>query len=106
VHRLEEAAGDGKAEPGARPHPVALGDAMELVEDALEVGGRDALAFVEDAQLDEPAVAAALDAHRRALGRELRCVVENVEQRLLEEHRIDVDHGEVGLDFELDSVMA
>ena len=51
VHRLDEAARDGEPEAGAGAHLVALGDAMELVEDALEIGGRNAVAFVEDLQL-------------------------------------------------------
>ena len=39
-------------------------------------------------------------------GGELRRIVEDVEQGLLEQHRIDVEHRQVGLDVELDPVMA
>jgi hypothetical protein len=52
VHRLHEAAGDGKPEAGAWTDPVALVGAMELVEDAQEVSGRNAVAFVDDPQRD------------------------------------------------------
>ena len=38
---------DRKAQPGAGAHVVALLHAIELVEDPLEIGGRDAVALVE-----------------------------------------------------------
>ena len=62
VHRLHEAAGDGEPEAGAGTDPVALGGAVELVEDAREIGGRNAFAFVDDPQRDEAAVAPAMNA--------------------------------------------
>ena len=52
AHRLDEAAADRKPEAGAGAHAVALSHTMELVEDALELLRRDALALVDDAQSD------------------------------------------------------
>ena len=96
AHRLDEAAADRKAEAGAGAHAVALLHAVELVEDALELVRRDALALVDDAQSDAArAGAAGLDPDGRALGGVFRGVVEQVEQHLLEEHRVDVDHRQV-----------
>ena len=43
---LDDAAADGEAEPGPGDLPVAVARAVELVEDALQVLGRDAGAFV------------------------------------------------------------
>ena len=54
AHRLDEAAADRKAQPGARALRSAPLHAVELVEDALEVAGRNAGAFVEHLQQDLP----------------------------------------------------
>ena len=53
VQGLDEAARDGQAQAGAGAHLVALLHAVELVEDALEVGRGNAVALVEHLQ-DEP----------------------------------------------------
>ena len=42
VHGLDEAAGDREPKPGAGAHVVALLDAVELVEDVLEIVRRNA----------------------------------------------------------------
>ena len=62
---LDEAARDGKPQPGAGAHLVALSRPVELVEDALEVGARNAVAFVEHLQLDAVLLLPALNADRR-----------------------------------------
>src|SRR5258708_6788813 len=48
AHRLDEAAADGEAEPGAGALPVGAPDAVELLEDMREMLGWDAAAFVEN----------------------------------------------------------
>ena len=49
VHGFDEAARDRKPEPGAGADLVGLLRAIELVEDVLEIGGRNAAALVEHA---------------------------------------------------------
>ena len=50
VHGLDEAARNGKPEAGAGPHLIGLLHAIELIENVLEVGRRNAFALVEDLQ--------------------------------------------------------
>ena len=95
-HGLHEAARDGQAEPRAGPHLVALLHPVELVEDALQVVRRNALALVQHLQAHGVLVAPALDAHRRLRARILGGVVEQVEQRLLEQHGIHHHHRQAG----------
>ncbi len=66
--------------------------------------GRDAAAFVEN--LDRHAAVPATGAHRHrgARRRIFRRVVEQVEEDLLEEHEIDLDHRKVGVEVDFDAV--
>ena len=50
VHGLDEAARDREPKPGARAHLVAFLRPVELVEDVLEIAGRNAAALVDDLQ--------------------------------------------------------
>ncbi len=64
------------------------------------------LAFVQDLQEDRGPVAPALDADGGS-GRGIFCrIVQKIEQDLLEQHRIDLHHGQVGGELELDAVSA
>ena len=96
VHGLDEAARDRKAEARAGAHVIALLRAVELVEDALEVVRRNAVAFVEDLQVRRNRRRAS--SRMRIVGaggRIFRRVVEEVEQHLLEQHRIELEHRQV-----------
>ena len=55
---LDEAARDGEAKPCAGTHLVTFLRPVELVKDALQVRGRNAIAFIENLQLDATLLAA------------------------------------------------
>ena len=74
-----------RPKPGSRPHLVALLHPVELVEDVLELGGRNAVALVHDLQADRIHLAPAADADRRPGGRIFRGIVQEIEQHLLEQ---------------------
>ena len=61
AHGLDEAAADGEPQAGARPASVGGMDAIELVEDTIEIGGGNPLALIDDLERDDsrlPAVPA------------------------------------------------
>ena len=89
---LDEAARDRQAQPGAGAHLVALPRPIELIEDALDVGRWNAVAFVEHLQLDAILLLPALNADGRLRRRILGGVVEEIEQHLLEQHGIHHHH--------------
>ena len=93
--RLDEPLADGEAQSGAGPLPVAAADAIELVEDALEIVDRHARTFVAHLDDDAPVVAPAGDLDRRAGGRILRGVVEQIDQHLLHQHEVEREHRQV-----------
>src|SRR5882724_2290852 len=105
VHGLHEAARDRKSETSAGAHLVTLLGAVELVEDMLQVTGRDAVALVEDLQADRSPVTPALDSDRGAGTGIFRGIVQDVEQYLLEQHGVEVEQRQVRLDCKLDVMM-
>ena len=52
MHRLDEASADGEAEAGSGAAAVGAADAVELVEDVLQVGRRNAWALIDNLQVD------------------------------------------------------
>ena len=60
MHGLDEAARDREAKAGAGADMIALLRAIELVEHALELGGRNAVALVDDLRARPDAVSARL----------------------------------------------
>lgn len=91
-----EALERGEIEPGAGPDMVALLHAIELVEHALELAGRNAAALVGDSKHHLITLAAALDRDcglRRGI---FGGIVEQIEQHLLEQHGIELEHREIG----------
>ena len=104
VHGLDEAARDREPEAGAGAHLVALLRAVELVEDAAPVGRRNAVALVEDLQRDRIPVAPALDRDRGVGRRIFGGVVEQIEQHLLEQHGVELQHRQVGGELQLDTL--
>src|SRR5260221_4654210 len=79
-HRLDEAAADGEAEPGAGALPVGAPDAVELLEDMREMLGWDAAAFVEDLDHQAVALPARPQRDRRAGRCIFPCIVEQIEK--------------------------
>ena len=96
---------DGKPQAGPRPHLVALLHAEEFLENVRQVGRRNALSFVDDLQRHGGGVPPAADVNGRAGSGVFCCVVEQVEQRLLEQHRINIEHRQVGREAHLDAVV-
>src|SRR5262249_59681784 len=90
---FDETARNGQAQPGTGTHLVTLPRAIEFVEDALEIRGRNALSFVHHLKTDRFAVAPAPDGDGRTGRRVLRGIVEQVEKHLFEQHRIHHHHG-------------
>src|ERR1700736_3270001 len=67
--RLDEAAADRQAQAGAGTTPVLRLDAIEFVEDALEVAGRDARPLIGHVHRDDIAIAARPNIDAAAGGR-------------------------------------
>src|SRR6267143_101672 len=88
AHRLDEAAADGEAEPGAGALPVGAPDAVELLEDMREMLGWDAAAFVENLDHQAVALPARPQRDRRAGRRVFPGIVEQIEKDLLEQNEI------------------
>src|SRR5262249_32245177 len=80
VHRLDEPSGNCQAQSGSRAYLIALAHAIELVEDALDVGDGNSLSFIEHLQADLLAVAPALKADGRLRWSVLCSIVEQIEQ--------------------------
>ena len=104
AHGLDKAAGDGKPKPGAGANLVSLGGAMKLLEHMLDLLRRNAAALIDDLQLDRAPLLPAFDAYRRLGRRIFGGVVEEIEQHLLEQHRIELEHRQVGRNLDLHCV--
>ena len=70
----------------------------------LKVGQRDAASFVEDTQVDGIEAAPILDADRRLRRGVFRGIVEEIEQRLFEQHGIEFEHRQIRSELEFDIV--
>src|SRR5690242_13369318 len=75
AHGQDEAARDEQPEPSPAV-PAGAARVVELGEDSLAIGLGDAVALVDDANLDAAGAAMGLDGNRAALGGELDSVVE------------------------------
>ncbi len=104
VHRLDEATADRKAKAGAGTPAIGGTNAIELVEDVLQIDGRNARAFVHHLHADTAIVAPGPDRHQRSGRCVFAGVVEQIEQHLLEQYRIDVEHRQVRLQCDLRAV--
>ena len=78
---------------------------MKLGEDVIELVFRNAGPFVGELDHDAAVRAAGLEDHRGARRRILGGVVEQVDQHLLQEHRVEGQHRQLGLDVELDAML-
>src|SRR4051812_42186502 len=79
VHRLDKAARDGEAEAGACLDLIGLLRAIELVEDVLEIARGNAVALIDDLQMDGLPVAPASDRHGGSYWRVFCRVIEQIE---------------------------
>src|SRR5215472_1198678 len=102
AERLDKAAADRKAQTGAGAAPVLSLDPVKFVEDALEIGGRYPWALVDNLDLDKLPIPLRAEVDPTADGGVFRGVVKKVEQDLLEQHRIEVQHREPRLDLDID----
>jgi hypothetical protein len=84
VHRLDEATTDRESQAGAGAPPIGTADAVELVEDALQVNRRNSRALVHHLQCHAAIVAPGSDRDERSNRCILAGVVEHIEQDLLE----------------------
>src|SRR5437763_6554773 len=83
--RLNEAAADRQTEPGSGAPPILRLDTVELVEDPLEIAGRNARAFIDDFDCHDFTVTPSPHIDASAGRRVFGGVVEEIEQDLLEE---------------------
>src|SRR5207253_7000825 len=88
VHRLDKTASDGEPKAGAGADVIALLRAIEFIEYAVQLGPGNAAALVDDLQGYPVLVPQASDRYRRVPRRILGCVVQEVEERLFEQHCI------------------
>src|SRR5262245_25976637 len=104
VHRFDEASRDGETQPGTGTNLVAFPRAIEFIKDALEVPWRNAVTLIQNLQMDALPLAPTLDGNGRSARSVLCGVVEQIEQHLLEQHRIHHNHGQVGTNRDLDAM--
>src|SRR5437588_7371523 len=102
--RLDKASADRQPQPGARATAVLRLNAVELVEDAFEIVRRDARPFIDDLDQGDLAVAPGPQVYAAAGRCIFGGVVEEVEQHLLEQHRIELQHRQIGGDRDFDAM--
>ena len=90
---------------GAGANLILLLGAMELVEDAIDLLRRNAATLIDDLQLDGLRLLPALDQHRGLRRCIFGGIVEEIEQHLLEQHRIELEHWQVFGDVDLHAVL-
>ena len=105
THRFNKPSRDGKTQPGAGAHLIRLLRPVKLVEDVIEIAARNAASLVEDLQTDGASTAPTPDPNGRFWWRILRGVVEEIEQDLLEQHRIKLEHWQIRRELKLDLVV-
>ena len=88
AERLDKTAADRETETGAGTPAVLSLDTIEFVEDALEIGGRYSGPLIDDLDLDELPVALCADIDAAAGRGIFRGIIEQIEQHLLEQDRI------------------
>ena len=102
---IAEAATDRKAEAGPGPLSVARRNAIELVEQAVEILRWNARSFVDHLNDRDVVLHLGADLYSRAGRRILGGVVEQVEQRLFQENPVQRQHRQVGREVEADAVL-
>src|SRR5674476_1147925 len=79
---------------------------IELIEYALQIAGRNTLTFVKNLETNRVHVLPAPDTNRRADGRILCRVIEDIKKDLLKEHRIQLDHRKFCRKLKLDMMLS
>src|SRR5260370_18344994 len=102
--RFDKTAADRQTEPCTRTPAVLRLDTIELVEDPLEIGWRYPRPLIDDLDLDEFPVAFGSDIDAAAGRGIFRGIVEQIEQYLLEQNRIQAQHRQARLEIDLDPV--
>ena len=106
AHRFDEAAADGKAKAGAGPNLIAFlrrGRTCRRCAPDLPAGMPPPSSMT--CSLTTSSSRQPRDAHGRAGRRIFRGVVEEVEQHLLEQHGIELEHRQVGREIDLDAML-
>src|SRR5260370_6275478 len=102
--RFDKTAAARQTEASAGTLAILRLDTIELVEDALEIGGRYPGSLIHDLDFDEFPVALGADIDAAAGRGIFRGIVEQIEQYLLEQHRIQAQHRQARLEIDLDPV--
>src|SRR5437588_777553 len=102
--RLDKAAADRQPETGAGAPAILRLDAIELVEDAFEIARRDARPLIDDLDPGNIAVAPGPQVDAAAGRRIFGGVVEQIEQHLLDEDRVEPQHRQIGGDGDFDAM--
>src|SRR5260370_11275023 len=102
--RFDKTAANRQTEPCTRTPAVLRLDTIELVEDPLEIGWRYPRPLIDDLDLDEFPVAFGSDIDAAAGRGIFRGIVEQIEQYLLEQNRIQAQHRQARLEIYLDPV--
>ena len=84
---------------------ISLLRPVELVEYVLQIAWRNAIALVENLEINEGSIAPAPNADRRAGRRVFRCIVQQIEQYLLKEHGIQLAHRQIAGKLKLNTVL-
>src|SRR5262245_6363724 len=106
MHGLDKSAGYGEAKTGPSEDMIPLLYAMKLLKDLIDLLWRDTAALVADLQLDGAVLLPGFDAHR-GFGWRIFCgVVEQVEDRLLEQDGIEIKHRQVVGDLDFNFVIS
>ena len=106
MHGLYKSSGNPETQPSACQHLIGFLHPIELVEYAFQIVGGNALTFVKNLETNGLDVPPAPDANRRADGRILCRVIEDIKEDLLKKDRIQLDHREVWRKLKLDMMLS
>jgi hypothetical protein len=104
AQRFDKATANRQPEPSAGTPAILRLDAIELIENTLQIGGRNARTLIDDLDLYEFPVTGCADIDAATDGRVFRCIVQKVKQDLLKQHGVESEHRQVRLDIDLDPV--
>src|SRR5262249_20734114 len=106
VHGFDEASRNCETKPGTGKDVVKLLRAIELIEDPFEVGRRNTFSLVQDLEADGIPVAPTLDADSAARWSIFGCIVQEIEEELLKEHGVDLNHWQILAELYLDAMLS
>ena len=94
-----------RPKPRAGTPPISAAHAVELVEDVLQIGGRNARPLVQHLHDHMAAVLPRLDGDQRHLPVRTCRIVQQIEQHLLEQHLVQIEHRQIGLQHHLRAML-